>query len=210
MTMHSGEAVSSTDVSLLLRIRHDERDENAWREFVDQYGYRIYSWCLNRNLQATDAEDVTQDVLVKLARKLGSFQYDRNQSFRGWLRRVTENALTDFFRERQDLADGSVILEQLGKLEARKQLIDELEDAFDLELLEEAIRKVQIRVSSERFAVWQRMTQEGAKGVDVARELKMKIATVYTTRSQIQAMIRDEIARLEEKDSEQLRTRLIR
>lgn len=203
--MRSDNSESSTDVSLLLKIRKNERDDAAWRQFVDQYGYRIYAWCINRKLQSSDAEDVTQDVLVKLARKLGSFEYDQNQSFRGWLRRVTENALSDFFRERQDIADGSVLMEQLAALEARKELIDELEDAFDLELLREAIRKVKSRVSSDRFTAWQRMSQEGAKGIEVANELGMKIATVYTTRSQVQAMIRDEIARLEQNDSEQLR-----
>ena len=86
--MHTDASVSSTNVSLLLRIRHDERDESAWRDFVEIYGYRIYHWCLNRKLQPNDAEDVTQDVLVKLARKLGSFDYDQSQSFRGWLARA--------------------------------------------------------------------------------------------------------------------------
>ena len=195
--MHGNESASATDVSLLLRLSRNERDEKAWRQFVDKYGYRIFSWCCSKNLQASDAEDVTQEVLVKLARNLGTFEYDESKSFRGWLRRVTENTLTDFFRERKEHAAGSVILQHLADAEARAELEQRLEDAFDLELMEEAIRRVKQRVSSDRFAAWERMAQQGAAGVEVARELNMKIATVYTAKNQIQAMVRNEIDRLE-------------
>ncbi len=202
--MRTDESVSATDVSLLLRLRRDERDETAWRDFVELYGYRIYKWCLNRNLQPTDAEDVTQNVLVKLARKLGSFEYDPAQSFRGWLRRVTENALNDFYRERVETPAGSAIVGHLYDAEARTELIDQLEDAFDLELMEEAIRRVRTRISEQRFTVWQRMSREGARGAELAKELEMKIASVYTARSQVNAMIRDEIASLEKREFDRL------
>lgn len=188
---------SNTNVSLLMRIRADERDEVAWREFVDLYGYRIYGWCLNRKLQTSDAEDITQEVLVKLAKKLGSLDYDANQSFRAWLRRVTENTLIDFFRERRLASGGSAIFSQLGQKESREDLAKRLEEAFDLELMEEAIRRVRSRVSEERFHVWQRMSRESASGGEVAEELNMKIATVYTARGQVQDLIRKEIQDLE-------------
>lgn len=90
---------SQTNVSFLLRIKDNADDPTAWREFVQRYGARIYDWCVNRRLQSADAEDVTQNVLVKLARNLNSFEYEQKLTFRDWLRRVTENAVTDFFRK---------------------------------------------------------------------------------------------------------------
>ncbi len=45
-------------------------------------------------------DDVTQEVLLRLAQKLGTFQYDPSRSFRGWLKTVTQNALADFLADR--------------------------------------------------------------------------------------------------------------
>ena len=134
------DSVSSvTSVSLLAQIGRDRQDPVAWRRFVDRYGKRIYEWCLNRQLQPVDAEDVTQEVLLKLAVRLGEFEYDQSQSFRGWLRRITENAVMDFFRQRKARGAGqhaADALERLAHEEAREDLVIRLREMFDLELLD--------------------------------------------------------------------------
>ena len=62
--------VTRTSMTLIERIRKSPRDKIAWKDFVDRYGPRIYTWCLRWHLQKADAEDVTQIVLVKLAEKM--------------------------------------------------------------------------------------------------------------------------------------------
>ena len=47
-------------------------------------------------LQDADAEDVAQEILLKLARKLRDFAYDPKSSFRGWLKTVAHHAWRDF------------------------------------------------------------------------------------------------------------------
>jgi RNA polymerase sigma-70 factor (ECF subfamily) len=64
------------------RLRHAPADQSAWGEFVDRYGRKIYGWCRHWGLQEPDAEDVTQDVLLKLAEKMRTFAYDASDSFR--------------------------------------------------------------------------------------------------------------------------------
>src|SRR5436305_6706393 len=92
---------AETRLSLLVRLtRAGPADERAWREFVDYYAPVIYRWCTRRGLQETDAQDVTQQVLVKLAAKLPAFTYDPDRSFRGWLRTLTQHALADFLSGR--------------------------------------------------------------------------------------------------------------
>jgi RNA polymerase sigma-70 factor (ECF subfamily) len=193
-----------TNPSLLLRIRCSERREDAWREFVARYGSRIFAWCRHRQLSADDAEDVTQEVLVKLARYLESFEYDGTRSFRGWLRRVTENAVHDYFRERRKRPDMAAMVEMLDHAEARDDLSMRLRDAFDLELLELAMARVQQRVSSTRFDAWALAVRDGWSGADIATHLGMKIASVYTAKSQIQSMLQEEIRVLERVADENL------
>ena len=132
---------STTSITLLNRIRANREDETAWRDFVKRYGTRIYQWCQNRKLQPNDAEDVTQDVLLKLAIQFEKFEYDPNRSFRGWLRRVTENAVTDFARSRasrNSAQGGSEVNDLLAEEPARQELWQYLSEAFDLEIFDEA------------------------------------------------------------------------
>ena len=56
-----------TSLTLLDRLRRDPKDQAAWSEFVARYGPRILQWCRGWGLQESDAQDVTQDVLLKLS-----------------------------------------------------------------------------------------------------------------------------------------------
>jgi RNA polymerase sigma-70 factor (ECF subfamily) len=141
---------------------------------------------------------VTQEVLVKLARRLSTFEYDPNMTFRGWLRRITENALLDFFRDRHRRQ--TIQSEELAVLELtedRKDLAARLEEAFDMELFELAIARVRSRIDSRRWSAWHMTAVDGISGEDVAERLTMKIATVYSARYQVQKMISAEIQALE-------------
>ncbi len=194
------ESPSVTSVSLLARIRRDDRDEDAWREFVKRYGTRIYEWCRIRDLSPADAEDVTQDVLVRLAKHLGAFEYDPSATFRGWLRRVVENAITDFFRTRrmQPATDrGTSFLASLESIESQQDLQARLDAGFGLELLDLAKARVKARIDKDRWLAWELTAVEQLAGEDVSGRLQMKLATVYSNRSKIQKMISDEVSLLD-------------
>src|SRR6516164_8797701 len=88
--------IPTTRVTLLTRLRQDPTDQGAWDSFVELYGRHIYRWCRQWKLQDADAEDVTQDILVRLAQKLRGFAYDPSRSFRGWLKTLAHHAWRDF------------------------------------------------------------------------------------------------------------------
>jgi len=190
-----------TSMSLLAQIRADDRDSDAWRAFVDRYGSRIYEWCLNRRLQQADAEDVTQEVLLKLTRRLGELDYDRKQTFRGWLRRVTENAIIDFMRDQKQKRNREATQDLLEFAADRQDLTARLEGAFDLELLDLAKKRVQSRIEKHRWQAWKMMSIDQEHAEAVAKRLDMKIPTVYSSRYQVQKMITAEIRQLEEEAS---------
>jgi RNA polymerase sigma factor (sigma-70 family) len=85
----------TTRVTLLTQLRQDPSDQAGWDEFVERYGRHIYRWCRQWKLQDADAEDVTQDILVKLTQKLRAFAYDPSRSFHGWLKTVAHHAWRD-------------------------------------------------------------------------------------------------------------------
>src|ERR1700751_4906063 len=97
---------SRTSASLLGRLCQDPRDQDAWAEFVDRYGRKIYAWCRQWNLQDADAQDVTQAVPCPPAKRIPTFAYDRSRSFRCWLRTLAQHALSDFLKGRGRAARG--------------------------------------------------------------------------------------------------------
>lgn len=191
---------SPTSQTLLAKLRTNTPDETAWDEFVNLYGKRIYSWCRGRGLQAVDAEDVTQNVLVRLTKVMLRFEYDSSMSFRCWLRTVVQNLVNDFLRDRvRSTGDGKVacMMSRLEEAEATQDLLSRLDDLFDLELLEEAKARVRIRVSNARWKAWSLMAEKNLPAIEVSRMIGMKVETVFTARGQIQEMIRNEVSLLE-------------
>jgi RNA polymerase sigma-70 factor (ECF subfamily) len=196
-----GEAPPSTSATLLHRLRKHPSDASAWREFVERYGKQIYSWCRSWQLQDADAHDVTQTVLLKLARRMQTFEYDPRQSFRAWLGTVTRNALRDFAAAQASApaaASKSEASAALQGLEAGNDLLARLEGVFDLELLEAAKVRVRLRVQSQTWQAYCLTAEQQRPAADVAGQLKMSIASVYAAKSHVVKMLREEIHALEE------------
>ena len=190
----------TTRVTLLARLRQDPTDQAAWAVFVKYYGRHIYRWCRQWKLQDADAEDVTQDILVMLARKLRDFAYDPSRSFRGWLKTVAHHAWRDFEEGRRrgkPAAGGSQVQELMLTLEAREDLAQKLEEAFDLELLEVAKVRVRLRVAPHTWEAFRLLALEGLPVAEVAARVQMQVAMVYVAKSKVQKMLQEEIRNLE-------------
>lgn len=189
---------SQTSPTLLGRLRLEPIDQAAWNELVERYGRRIFGWCRQGGLQEADAEDVTQMVLVRLAQRMRTFEYDSAKSFRGWLRTLTRHAWSDFVEARQrggrsSGGDDSV----LQTLPAREDLVARLEEQFDRELLEEATMRVRLRIEPKSWEAFQLLAVERLSGAEAARRLNRSVASVFKAKTRVQSMLRDEIARLE-------------
>jgi RNA polymerase sigma factor (sigma-70 family) len=191
--------VPTTCPTLLARLRHDPSNEAAWDEFVEQYGRHIYRWCRQWRLQDADAEDVAQEILLKLARKLRDFAYDPESSFRGWLKTVAHHAWRDFVdgRERAGRTGDEHLRELLESVEARDDLIAKLEEAFDFELLEAAKVQVRLRVAPHTWEAFRLVAIEGLPAAEVASKVQMQVAMVYVAKSKVQKMLQEEIKKLE-------------
>lgn len=197
---------SGTRVSLLCRLRHDPGNQQAWGEFVEHYGPRIYDWCLRWNLQEADAQDVTQNVLLKLAQKMRDFRYDPSRSFRAWLKTLTHHAWSDFLETRKrpgGLGSGdSQVGMMLDNVAARDDLLQRLEEEFDRELLEEAMLRARLRVAPQTWEAFRLTALEGLSGADAAARIPMAVAQVFVAKRRVQKTIQEELAALEKHEPE--------
>ena len=201
--MSSDAASERTRASLLVRLRSPE-DASAWSEFVECYGALVLSWCRRWGLQNADAEDVTQTVLFKLAGHLRKFEYDPKRRFRGYLKTAAHNAWSDLraAQGRAVVATGeSGARAALESAEARDDLSQRLERAFDEELLQTASERVRARVEMHTWDAFRLTALEGRTPADVAAALDMQVGTVYKAKSKVQQMLREEIVELEGADT---------
>jgi RNA polymerase sigma-70 factor (ECF subfamily) len=195
-----GEPAEPSTGSTLLVLVRNPADPKAWEAFVERYTPLVAGWCRRWQLQSADVQDVTQEVLLKLARHIRKFSYDPAKGhFRGWLLTVTRNAWRDLCKSRSEAAcaTGDPHMQRLlEQQEDRNGLADALDQGFLVELYEEARARVRLRVSRDTWQAFQLLALEGWSGADVAAKLDMKVATVYTAKDRVQKMLQQEIRRL--------------
>ncbi len=72
-------------------------DDAAWEELVRTHTRRVYGLCYRFTGRESEAQDLTQEVFLRVFRALGSFRSDEG-SFVTWLTRLTRNLLIDHYR----------------------------------------------------------------------------------------------------------------
>ena len=94
-------------------------DEAAWEELVRQHTRQVYGLCFRFTNSAQEAQDLTQEVFLRVFKTIQSFR-SAEGSFGTWLARVTRNLLIDHYRRtRQQRVTDSIedqlpVLEQVG------------------------------------------------------------------------------------------------
>ncbi len=106
LRMHAETSMEADGVLIVRRCL--DGDSSAWAEMVRTHHKRVYGLCYRFTGNATDAEDLTQDVFLKIYSNLGSFDAARG-SLPVWIATMTRNLLVDNFRRTRNLrATGSL------------------------------------------------------------------------------------------------------
>src|SRR6516225_6696526 len=85
--------------SLLSRLRN-LGDDASWRTFFDTYWLLIYNVARKSGLTDADAQDVVQETIIAVARKMPEFRYDPAKgSFKNWLLLITRRRIHDHLRK---------------------------------------------------------------------------------------------------------------
>lgn len=120
----SRNAVTDFDADAQIVQRCLAGDETAWEDLVKLHTRRVYSICYRFTGRDSEAQDLTQEVFLRVFKSVKSFRAGEG-SFAVWLARVTRNLLIDHYRRtRMERATDSIedqlpMLEQRGALDAR-------------------------------------------------------------------------------------------
>jgi RNA polymerase sigma factor (sigma-70 family) len=196
-----------TRQSLLERLKNLE-DQASWQTFFDRYWRLIYSVARKSGLSDAEAQDVVQETIISVSKKIQGFAYDPAYgSFKGWLKRLTQWRMTDYLRKKQYQSHGK----RMPKEEPMStSLVEHVEDpagpdiekAWDEEwensLLETALAAVKQRVSPKQYQIFYFHACKKLPARQVAEHLGVKLSEVYLARYKVSALVKKEIKALEE------------
>ena len=108
------ESTLDPDSSLVSRCLRG--DETAWEDLVRLHTRKVYALCYRFTGSASEAQDLTQEVFLRVFRTIRSFR-SAEGSFGTWLSRVTRNLLIDHYRRTRQERVTDSIEEQLPRME---------------------------------------------------------------------------------------------
>ncbi len=182
----------TTKISLLQQLTSGEPD--AWRELDEMYRPLIARWLRRYQLEASDVEDLTQEVMSLLIRDIGKFHHNgRVGAFRTWLKMTAVNLARNYLR-RKNLprgTGGSSFLERLDQLEDPHSNESR---AFELEHDRAVVQRLLQRISNQfepiTFQIFRSHVLEGQSARETAEKLEVSVASVHTAKSRVLRRLR--------------------
>src|ERR671925_367230 len=194
----------ATRRSLVERLA-DWKDRAHWQEFFDTYWKLIYSAARKSGLTDAEAQEVVQETIITVAKKIDRLKYDPAiGSFKGWLLQITRWRIVDQFRKRQpgdakrprDIHDRmTATIERVP--DARADNIDEIwEQDWKENLFEAAIARAKKKVDPKQFQIFDCYVRKEWPAQKVAEQLKVSVGQVYLARHRVGAVLKREIKAL--------------
>lgn len=168
-------ALVSNDVQLVRRCLAG--DEAAWEEIVRQYSRRVYNLAYRFTGNRAAAEDLTQEVFLRLYRTLD--QYDpRMGELSHWLMRVARNLIVDDYRRRGRMPteNGEDLAEHVYHLQADPS--GDPQRYVEQRELSQVIQQALARLSPELRACVVLRDLEGLSYQEIAELLRIPEGTV--------------------------------
>lgn len=189
-----------TSQSLLDRLRYAKPNSPDWHRLQDLYLPLIKSWLARMPGVGDELNDLTQEVLLVVVRKLPTFERQRDGAFRAWLRQVTTNCLRAFWRAKQKQP-------RIGRDEELDKVVAELEDpgsaltgewdrAHDRHVFKKLLATVRPDFEPRTWEAFVHFALEGKAAAVVARDLALTENAVVLAKFRILKRLREEAAGL--------------
>lgn len=193
--------VPETRPSLILRVR-DPNDADAWNQFATLYRPVILRLARRKGIQAADAEDLAQQVLLSVAGAIERWQPDQQRArFRTWLQTIVRNAIFNAIHRRSpDQATGGDVDPEHFEINQNARFNDEetLRDEYRRELFLQAAQQIREEFVEE---TWDSFWQTAVVGIDIdvlASQTSRTRGSIYASRSRVMKRLREAIEALEQ------------
>lgn len=197
--------MDATSFSLLERLQSDAQSP-AWQRLVELYDPLIRHWLRRHEVLAQDADDLAQEVLAVLVRRIGEFEHNgRTGAFRAWIRAITANCLRDFYsvRRNRPLATGSSSLQDVLAewADPQSSISRQWDDEHDRLVTRRLMEMLRSEFAPTTWKAFEGLTFKGQTAQEVATDLGVTPNAVYIARSRVLARLRQEARGLIDRDA---------
>ncbi len=183
----------------LLQRATDPDDEAAWNEFVSYYEGFIRILILKMNVAPDVRDDLSQEILVKVWKKLSTYDADR-AGFRSWLSGIIRNTVYAYFdtyarrKKKHDLYQSDHEVFGIGSdVEFDALFIRE----WKTYITKLALDKVKESFSGKAIQVFELSLAE-VPAEEIARRLNMQRFSVYSLKNRVKRRLLEEVGKLRE------------
>lgn len=191
---------STTSPTLLGRVQQNEAQ--AWQTLVDLYSGYIRALLLRNQCRPDDLDDLTQDVLMTLARKIPDFRPQEHKgAFRGWLKSIVRSKSIDAYRQNQRSpaadggTEGQIRMNELSDSnDASAEALDDSdpqEQSALRSLYQRAMRLVEAECDPRTWQIFYRVVVKHEQAAMVAKELGISAASIRMSKSRIIRRLRE-------------------
>ncbi|WP_226345112.1 RNA polymerase sigma factor SigE [Agilicoccus flavus] len=160
----------------------------TWEQVVTEHSARVYRLAYRLTGNRYDAEDLTQDVFVRVFRSLDRY---RPGTFEGWLHRITTNLFLDRMRRKQRIRFDALSEESSARIPSRGMGPEQYFDATHLD--DDVQRALDALAPDFRVAVVL-CDIEGLTYEEISETLGIKLGTVRSRIHRGRAQLRDALA----------------
>lgn len=179
----------ATRMTLIQRVKNN-LDETSWEDFTETYTPYIMAILHRSGVPNDQVEDLCQDILVKIWKSIGSFNYDPEKcSFRTWLSTVCRNTVCDFFKKKkkENVIDGDLPL-----VPDEAEIDQIIEREWRLYVAGKAMEKVSRQFNDAALSAY-KMFHKGTSVKDIASTLDISESSVYVYNKRIKDAMSREI-----------------
>ena len=189
--------MNSTSHSLLEQVQAGP-DGLAWQRWHTLYEPLIRSWLFRHHLIDGDRDDIVQDVLTVVVRRLSEFHHNgRVGAFRLWLKTITINCLREYWKKRRDHPQQTAASSALDEwADPRSALSQAWDREHDRQIVQKLLTLLQPEFAPVTWQAFQQIVIEGKKANDVAKALAISLNAVYIAKSRVLTRLRHEAAGL--------------
>jgi RNA polymerase sigma-70 factor, ECF subfamily len=185
--------MTDTSISFLNSLQADG-NSRSWNEFIDLYQPLIRIWLGTQNVKEQERDDVTQEVMSVVLKRLPEFQRNRTGSFRNWLKTITVYCWQNYRRknlQRGGAIGGTEFGQVLHELEDPVSNVSQLWDQqHDQYILQRLLEKIRPSIRESTWAAFSAVTIEGKTPEQAAADLGMTANAVYVAKSRVLAQLR--------------------
>ncbi len=164
-----------------------------WQRLSDVYEPLIVSWVTRAGVAVSDRDDLVQEVLMVVVRKVAEFEHQHPGAFRAWLKAILANQLKKYFRENARLTC-LIPLDSLCDPSCEDSHIYDRE--HDEYLAARAMRIIEHEFDPATWRAFRLQVIEAKRPADVAAETGLSLNAVIKAKCRVLKRLRDALSML--------------